>query len=132
MGSLMLRIVPVYAAVLAAMFVVVSIRVIALRRSSKLPLGFQGDIALERRVRVQGNFSEYVPLALLLMAFVELRGSAPWLLHAMGVVLVAGRLSHAYGVSQIKESFAFRVSGMAMTFTVILTAALAILVQAFW
>jgi uncharacterized membrane protein YecN with MAPEG domain len=132
MGSLMLRVVPVYAAALAAMFVVVSIRVIALRRSSKLPLGFQGDIALERRVRVQGNFSEYVPIALLLMAFVELRGSAPWLLHAMGLVLVAGRLSHAYGVSQAKESFAFRVSGMAMTFTVILTAGMAILVQAVW
>ncbi len=128
----MLRIVPVYAAVLAAMFVAFSIRVIALRRSSKLPLGFQGDIALERRVRVQGNFSEYVPLALLLMAFVELRGSTPWLLHAMGVVLIAGRLSHAYGVSQIEESFAFRVSGMAMTFTVILTAAIAILVQTVW
>ena len=125
----MLKIVPLYAAVLAGMFVVVSIRAIALRRSSKLPLGFQGDIALERRVRVQGNFSEYVPFALLLSAFVELRGSAPWLLHAMGVLLIAGRLSHAYGVSQIKESFAFRVTGMAMTFTVILIAAMAILAQ---
>jgi uncharacterized protein len=132
MGSVMLRIVPVYAAVLAVMFVAVSIRVIALRRSSKLPLGFQGDMALERRVRVQGNFSEYVPFALLLMAFVELRGAAPWLLHAMGIVLITGRLSHAYGVNQINESFAFRVSGMAMTFTVILTGALAILAQAFW
>jgi uncharacterized membrane protein YecN with MAPEG domain len=128
----MLKIVPIYAAILAILFFALSIRVIALRRSSKLPLGFQGDMALERRVRVQGNFSEYVPLALLLMAFVELHGSTPWLLHAMGVVLIAGRLSHAYGVSQIKESFAFRVSGMAMTFTVILTAALAILVQAVW
>jgi uncharacterized membrane protein YecN with MAPEG domain len=128
----MLKIVPIYAAILAILFFALSIRVIALRRSSKLPLGFQGDMALERRVRVQGNFSEYVPFALLLMAFVELRGSTPWLLHAMGVVLIAGRLSHAYGVSQIKESFAFRVSGMAMTFTVILTAALAILVQAVW
>jgi uncharacterized membrane protein YecN with MAPEG domain len=128
----MLKIVPIYAAILAILFFALSIRVISLRRSSKLPLGFQGDMALERRVRVQGNFSEYVPFALLLMAFVELRGSTPWLLHAMGVVLIAGRLSHAYGVSQIKESFAFRVSGMAMTFTVILTAALAILVQAVW
>ena len=128
----MLKIVPIYAAILAILFFALSIRVISLRRSSKLPLGFQGDMALERRVRVQGNFSEYVPLALLLMAFVELRGSTPWLLHAMGVVLIAGRLSHAYGVSQIKESFAFRVSGMAMTFTVILTAASAILVQAVW
>ena len=128
----MITIVPVYAAILAVMFVTLSIRVIALRRAGKLPLGFQGDIALERRVRAQGNFAEYVPLALLLLAFVEMRDAPAWLLHAMALVLVAGRLSHAYGVSQIRESFAFRVSGMAMTFTVILCAALAILVQTFW
>lgn len=130
-GIPMLAIVPVYAAILAVLFFALSIRVIALRRASKLPLGFQGDIALERRVRVQANFAEYVPLALLLMAFVEMRGAASWLLHGMGWLLIAGRLSHAYGVSQIRESFGFRVSGMAMTFTVILTAALAILVQIF-
>jgi uncharacterized membrane protein YecN with MAPEG domain len=125
----MLTIVPIYAAILAVMFVALSIRVIALRRASKLPLGFQGDVALERRVRAQGNFAEYVPLALLLLAFVEMRGAPAWLVHAMALVLVAGRLSHAYGVSQLRESFAFRVSGMAMTFTVILSAALAILIQ---
>jgi uncharacterized membrane protein YecN with MAPEG domain len=128
----MLTIVPIYAAILAVMFVALSIRVIALRRASKLPLGFQGDVALERRVRAQGNFAEYVPLALLLLAFVEMRGAPAWLVHAMALVLVAGRLSHAYGVSQLRESFAFRVSGMAMTFTVILSAALAILIQSLW
>ena len=125
----MLTIVPIYAAILAVMFVALSIRVIAVRRASKLPLGFQGDVALERRVRAQGNFAEYVPLAVLLLAFVEMRGAPAWLVHAMALVLVAGRLSHAYGVSQLRESFAFRVSGMAMTFTVILSAALAILIQ---
>jgi uncharacterized membrane protein YecN with MAPEG domain len=128
----MLTIVPIYAAILAVMFVALSIRVIALRRASKLPLGFQGDVALERRVRAQGNFAEYVPLALLLLAFVEMRGAPAWLVHAMALVLIAGRLGHAYGVSQLRESFAFRVSGMAMTFTVILSAALAILIQSLW
>ena len=130
MGISVLTIVPVYAAILAVLFFVLSVRVIALRRSSKLPLGFQGDVALERRVRVQGNLAEYVPFALLLMAFAEMRGSPSWLFHGMGCVLIAGRLSHAYGVSQIRESFAFRVTGMAMTFTVILVAALTILLQA--
>jgi uncharacterized membrane protein YecN with MAPEG domain len=126
----MLKIVPVYAAILAIMFFALSIRVIARRRSSKLPLGFQGDTALERRVRVQGNFAESVPLALLLMAFVEFRGAPAWLLNGLGGLLVLGRVSHAYGVNQIQESFAFRVTGMAMTFTVILAAAAAILIQA--
>ncbi|MFN3348752.1 MAPEG family protein [Pseudorhodoplanes sp.] len=127
----MLTIVPVYAAILAVLFFALSIRIIALRRASKLPLGFQGDIALERRVRAQGNFAEYVPLALLLLAFVEMRGAPAWLLHVLALLLVAGRISHAYGVSQLRETFAFRVTGMGMTFTVILCAALAIFVQSF-
>ena len=125
----MLKIVPVYAAILAILFFALSIRVIALRRSCKLPLGFQGDVALERRVRVQGNFAEYVPLALLLLTFVELNGAPALLVHGLCGLLVLGRMSHAYGVNQVRESFAFRVSGMAMTFTVILTAAAAILIR---
>jgi len=128
----MLKIVPAYAAVLAILFVALSIRVIAMRRSSKLPLGFKGDVALERRVRAQGNFAEYVPLALLLLAFVEIRGASSWLLHGLCGLLVIGRLSHAYGVNQLRESFGFRVTGIAMTFTVLLAAASAILIRAMY
>ena len=35
------------------------------------------------------------------------------------VTLVAGRVSHAYGVSQHPEVFRFRISGMASTLAVI-------------
>jgi len=40
-----------------------------------------------------------------------------------------GRLVHAYGVSMENERFAFRVSGMMMTFTVVLIAGVANLVM---
>lgn len=38
-----------------------------------------------------------------------------------------GRLSHAYGVSQLKEDFRFRITGMVLTFTVIAVAAITLL-----
>jgi uncharacterized membrane protein YecN with MAPEG domain len=123
----MLTIVPVYAAVFALMFIFLSIRVIGQRRSSRVPIGHSGSALLERRIRVQGNFAEYVPLTLLLLTFVELKAWPAWLLHALALALLAGRIVHAYGVGSIDEDFRFRVTGMAMTFTVMGTAALLLL-----
>ena len=56
-----------YAALLAPLFVVLSVRVILFRRGSGSTLGDGGDPVLLRRIRVQANFAEYVPLALILM-----------------------------------------------------------------
>ncbi len=73
---MVLRIVPFYAALLALLFMVLSVRVMRERGRARVAIGTGGNIALERRIRVHGNFAEYVPLALLLLAFMELRGSA--------------------------------------------------------
>jgi len=40
----------------------------------------------------------------------------------MGLCLLAGRASHAFGVSRIEENFRFRVFGMAMTFATLVAA----------
>jgi uncharacterized membrane protein YecN with MAPEG domain len=114
---------PVYGAILAVLFVALSLRVIFSRRTGGTSLGDGGDDRLLRRIRVHGNFAEYVPLALLLMALVELRGLPGSYLHIMGLLLTSGRLLHAYGVS-LGVGWA-RVAGMALTFTTLLAAALA-------
>ena len=53
------------------------------------------------------------------------------LIYALGVLLLAGRSVHAYGVSQMNEKFVFRVSGMAMTFTALLTSSCVLLFSFF-
>jgi uncharacterized protein len=63
-----------------------------------------------------------VPLSLLLSYLVEVQGGHPLLVHALGATLLVGRAVHAYGVSQMNEQFVFRVLGMVMTFTAMLTA----------
>lgn len=122
-------IVPIYAAIFAILFVALSIRVIGARRIARVALGAGGNSALERRIRVQGNFAEYVPLALILFAFIELQGWSRWLVHALCVCLLAGRLLHAYGVSQDPEDFRIRVTAMVLTFTSLLTAATLLLID---
>ncbi len=49
-------------------------------------------------IRAHGNFAEYVPLTLLLMALCELAGVDPFWLHLGGVLLLVGRILHAIGI----------------------------------
>jgi uncharacterized membrane protein YecN with MAPEG domain len=122
-----MRIVIVYAALLALLFVALSVRTLGMRRRLQVALGDGGDRALLRAMRVHANFAEYVPLALVLLVLVEGQGPAPALVHGLSLCLLAGRLSHAYGVSQVRENLRFRVFGMAMTFTAIIASAVYLL-----
>jgi uncharacterized membrane protein YecN with MAPEG domain len=115
-------VISIYASLLAFFFVVLSLRVIGVRRIARVALGDGGDATLMRRMRVHANFAEYVPLALLLLALAESQGSPGWALHALGLVLIAGRAMHAYGVGRAPEAPYCRVVGMAMTFAVLLSA----------
>lgn len=118
-----MRVLPIYAALLAVLFVYLSVRTIRARRSLRIGLGHAESPVMLRAMRVHANFAEYVPFALLLIFLVESSGASPAVVHALGVALLVARLSHAYGVSQQKENFRFRVFGMATTFTVLLVSA---------
>lgn len=118
-----------YAALLAPLFLYLSVRVIGRRREAKVALGPGDDAILLRRMRVHANFAGYAPFALLCMGLAEGVGVASLVIHIIGVVLVAGRYIHAYGVSQQPENFKLRVTGMTATFTAIALSAIMILVK---
>jgi uncharacterized membrane protein YecN with MAPEG domain len=122
-----MRIVLLYAGLLALFFVGLSLRTLLMRRRLRIAIGDAGNEALLRAMRVHSNFAEYVPLSLLLIYFVEVTGASPLFVHALGAGILAGRVSHAFGVSQVNENYAFRVFGMAMTLTPIIAAALRLL-----
>lgn len=119
-----MSITPVYAGLLTLVFVALSLRVIGARRGARISLGDGGDKALLRRQRVHANFAEYVPLALVLMLLAELQGVPRPVVHGLGLALLAGRLVHAAGVSREPENFKLRVTGMALTFTALISGAL--------
>ena len=122
-----LTIVPPYAALLGIGLIVLSARVVRLRRTVKVPLGGGGEPVLERAIRVQANFSEYVPLALILTTFVEMGGNPDWMVHGLCGTLLAGRVIHALGVSRTSEDYRLRTIGMAATFAVLGVAAAVLL-----
>ena len=118
-----MHITPLYAALLALLFVALSVRALRMRKTLRIAIGDSGNPAMLRAMRVHSNFAEYVPLGLILISMVELRGAAPLVVHGLGVALLAGRLSHAWGVSQVRENFAFRIFGMGMTLGTIIACA---------
>jgi uncharacterized protein len=104
-----------YAAGLTLLFLVLSARVIIYRRGNRISLGNGNDPVLEARVRAQGNFAEYAPLGIVLLAIAELQGSAAIWLHLCGALLLIGRLMHGVNFSLGLRKMALRVSGMMMT-----------------
>src|SRR5256885_16360168 len=72
-----------YAGVLGILLVVISARVSVLRAKFKVMFGDGGKEPLMRAIRAQGNFTEYVPLALLLIGMVEWAGTKPWVVHSL-------------------------------------------------
>ncbi len=119
-----LEVTSLYAGLLSLLLFFLSIRVIRRRRAAGIPIGDAGDLSLIRRQRAQGNFIEYVPIVLLLMALAEAQGTQVLALHFVGAVLLVGRIAHATALSSIKGNMVFRVGGMALTFTSLITTAI--------
>jgi uncharacterized protein len=114
---------PLWAALVALLYVGLAAQVIRARYRTRTALGDGDDPGLARAIRAHANFAEYVPLILILLVLAELQGAWPWLLHLQGAMLLAGRAVHAYGISQVDEVLPRRSIGMALTLVVLVTAA---------
>ena len=119
----MLLITSIIAAILTLIFIKLSLAVIGLRRKNKVGLGSGGHEDLERAIRTQGNFAEYVPLGVILIACLELNGAPWWLVVIPGISLIIGRLIHAKGMNTPPPDFSKRVLGMKFTFFTLITLA---------
>lgn len=118
---------PLYAGLLAIWFCVLSLRVIGIRR--RVPFGDNGEVNVIRVIRAQANFAEYVPLALLLIGFLEVGRASIYLLHVLGLLLVVGRLLHGFALSFGWGIRFGRVAGAALTLIVLLIEAVLCIYQ---
>ena len=123
----MISILPFYAALLGLLYVYLSLATVSRRKKVLVALGDGGDKLLQKKVRAHGNFQEYVPIALILIALFEYLGAFDWLIHLLAMALLIGRLLHAFGVSMEHEKLIYRVSGMGLTFFSILISCFGIL-----
>ncbi|ASP49136.1 MAPEG family protein [Cognaticolwellia beringensis] len=109
-----------YASLLGLLYIGLSINIIRVRLSAQIGIGTNGNKTLAKRVRIHGNFSEYVPLALILLGCYEINGASAFMLHMLGGALLLARLSHAIGLSKSIGTSKPRQIGVLTTFIVLL------------
>lgn len=109
-----------YAGLLALLFIVLSFKTINLRRKHLIGVGDGGEKNLTKAIRVHGNFAEYTPLALILLAAYESSGANALLIHALGATFFIARILHAIGLAKSIGTSMPRFWGMILTFLVLL------------
>ena len=124
----MLPITSLFAGLFALYFVRLAFNVIRLRRVNKVALGDGGASDLEGAIRAHGNFAEYVPIGLILLALMESHRAHAWFVALLGGLLALGRVLHAHALS--KGDLKLRVRGMMLTFGTLITLAVANIVFA--
>jgi uncharacterized membrane protein YecN with MAPEG domain len=87
--------------------------------------GLQTDRDMRRAERVLSSFVEYVPLALILLTLIELKGSPAFVIHILGGVLVAARVLHAFGSNDFAGAGLMRFLGAQLTFLVVTVSSMA-------
>ncbi|MDB5973054.1 MAG: hypothetical protein JWQ90_5504 [Hydrocarboniphaga sp.] len=118
---MLLTITPLYAGLLGLLYLTLTIRVVRGRIGKGAPsLGDGGNHQMFRAIRGHANFSEYVPLILLMMAMLEVGGVySPWVLHALGITLLVARIGHGIALSYTDNWVLGRAGGALLTFLVL-------------
>ena len=112
------------------LMLVLSVRVVRIRRARQIGLGHGESPDLERAIRAFGNASEYIPAAVAALALLTLLDVSPGLIHALGLTFTIGRVAHAIGLSRSGGATWERSVGVIATWLVYLTAAVFLLVYA--
>jgi uncharacterized protein len=116
----MLIVTSVFASILTIIYIKLAWNVIALRGKNKVSLGSGGVSNLEKTIRAHGNFSEYSPIALILMGCLEINGAPWWFVTFWGLMFTIGRLLHAKGIHEDPPHFVNRIRGMKLTFNTLI------------
>lgn len=119
-------------AIIALIFM--SINVIAERAKVHKLIGFEKGTTLERSIRAQGNFIEYTPIFLIGFIILEYLSSSKALLHSLGLAFFLGRILHFLSLCYLEplhNIIYVRVIAMSITFGVILTIAIMLIMKSF-
>jgi uncharacterized protein len=123
----MLPITSLCTGILGLLFLFHSVRTILARKETRTNLGAGESDLMLRRIRIHGNFAEYIPFLLFMMALLEFSVIDNWVLYAFGSSLVLGRLLHMYGLHSPTTPGSARIIGMVLTFLPLMLGSVALI-----
>ena len=112
----------IFASLFTFIYLFLSFRVGYFRGSPVMRFIFKMDDKINenklvRKVRSHGNFSEYVPLFLILLLILEIKNETPFLyLLITCLIFLYGRIAHAICFSFYEFNPFLRISGMLFTY----------------
>lgn len=86
------------ASICAIMLLVIAIDTVRQRMRLRLPFGDNADQKLISASRSRGNLAEHAPIVILLLALLEMSRVNHTALTVIGVLFLAGRVSHIIGL----------------------------------
>lgn len=107
------------AAAAAVLNIWLSLRIGKVRMGQKIMHGDGGNDLLMRRMRAQSNFIENTPLALILIAAIEISGKGGVWLAPVAAIFMISRLAHGLGMDNIQPN-RLRMIGALCTMLVLL------------
>jgi uncharacterized membrane protein YecN with MAPEG domain len=131
MAELPVPITAIYAALQALLAIALVVPIGRLRGKYEVSIHAAGHPDLDVAIRRHANWTEHVPIALLLLALLELNGASAGLLHGLGATLLVARVLHPLGLDAANMRRPLRGIGALGTLLVTLVAAIALLVSAF-
>jgi uncharacterized protein len=120
-----------YSAFLILFGIVLQVRIIRQRAPKQIGIGSGQDRILERDIRVHGNFVENATFGISALILLALTGAPALILHAVGLLMLVGRVAHAFGLASTAGKSLGRVGGMVLTLLALITASLTLIVRAF-
>ena len=109
-----------YASLLTILAIFLAIKVGMNRVETKTMTGEGESSKLLQSIRAHGNLVEYAPLALILLALLEMQNVSESMLHLFGALFFLVRISHSYGVTISRESTPYRLVGALGTWLIML------------
>lgn len=107
-----------------------SLLVVRQRQRHKVAFGDEGIPELAQAIRAFGNATEYVPAGLIAIVVLALVEAPPLAVHLAGLLLFAGRVFHAVGLSRSGGTSFPRAIGVTLTWVAYVFTGVALLFYA--
>ena len=119
-----IQVTAITAGLLSIFLLVLSVRVVRLRRKNRVSIGHGDSEELHRAVRGQANCAEYAPIGILLLLIAELQSVWVLPLVLLAAMLLVGRFMHGYAFAFTTGNMFLRSMGMRLTIGAIVVLAL--------
>jgi len=86
----------------------------------KYPIEHGNHEPLKRRIAAFNNFTQYTPMALIMLGLIEFNGASVALVGSLGIAFILGRLLHLYGMLSNPHFPLPRIIGMFATYAILL------------